>query len=82
MSRFDIRMWLDESAKAKLWIQYNDDGVWHDKGEIKGNRMKSFVLPVVPVRCDHLRFKMTGKGDFRVYSICRILEVGSDGGIY
>jgi hypothetical protein len=82
MSRFDIRMYLEEESTAKLWIQYNDDGVWREKGEIRGSRMKSFVLPVVPIRCDHLRFKMTGTGAFRIYSICRILEVGSDGGAY
>ena len=82
ISRFDIRMYLGNGASAKLWIQYNDDGIWRDKGEITGTRMKSFVLPVVPIRCDHLRFKMTGTGDFRIYSICRILEVGSDGGFY
>jgi hypothetical protein len=82
MSRFDIRMWLGDNSKARLWIQYND-GEWQDKGEIPNNhRMRSFVLPVVPIRCDHLRFKLTGTGSFRVYSISRILEVGSDGGIY
>lgn len=82
MSRFDIRMYLAEGTTAKLWIQYNDDGVWQDKGEIRGSRLGSFVLPVVPLRCDHLRFKITGQGSFRVYSICRIMEVGSDAGIY
>ena len=82
ISRFDIRMYLGAEAEAHLWIQYNDDGVWRDKGKIKGTRMKSFVLPVVPIRCDHMRFKMTGKGYFRIYSICRIQEVGSDGGAY
>ena len=81
MSRFDLRMYLDEDAKAKLWIQY-DDGKWEDMGEIKGNRLKTFVLPVIPKRCDHLRFKMTGKGTIRIYSINRIMEVGADGGTY
>ena len=81
MSRFDIRMYLEPGAKVKLWIRYND-GEWEEKGEIRGSRMKTFVLPVVPKRCDHLQFKMTGKGTIRVYSISRILEEGSDGGAY
>ena len=81
ISRFDIRMYLDENAKAKLWIQY-DDREWEDMGEIRGRRMKTFVLPVIPKRCDHLRFKMSGKGTFRIYSINRMLEVGGDGGAY
>ena len=81
MSRFDLRMYLDDDAHANLWMQY-DDGQWENMGEIKGKRLKTFVLPVIPKRCDHLRFKLTGKGTIRVYSINRILEVGADGGAY
>ena len=81
MSRFNIRMYLEPEAKAKLWIRY-DDGEWEEKGEIRGSRMKTFMLPVVPKRCDHLQFRMTGKGMMRIYSISRNLEVGADGGAY
>ena len=76
------RMYLEEGAKAKLEIEYNSDGVWTDQGEIRGNRMRTIVLPVVPKRCDHLRFRIRGKGEIRVYSICRLMEVGADGGAY
>ena len=41
--------------------------------------MKTFVLPVVPRRCDHLRFRMKGTGEMKIYSISRIMEVGGDG---
>jgi len=80
LSRFDIRMYMEEDCKAELWIQYDSDGEWKHQGEIRGRRLRSFTLPVVPRRCDHLRVKITGKGEFRVYSISRIMEVGSDGG--
>ena len=82
MSRFNIRMYLAEDTTARLEIQYNDDGIWRNKGEIRGNRMKSFVLPVIPQRCDHLQFRIKGKGDMRIYSVSRVLEVGADGGNY
>lgn len=82
MSRFNIRMYLGEEATARLEIEYNDDGIWRNKGEIRGNRLKSFVLPVIPQRCDHLRFRIKGTGDIRIYSISRMLEVGGDGGNY
>ena len=81
MSRFDIRMYLEPEAKAELWIQY-DDREWEKQGEVTGGQMKTFVLPVIPKRCDHLRFRMQGKGRIRIYSINRILEVGADGGTY
>ena len=79
LSRFDIRMYLEEGGKAQLEIMYNSDGKWTQQGEIKGNRMKTFTLPVIPKRCDHLRIRLKGKGYFRIYSIGRIMEVGSDG---
>ena len=82
MSRFDLRMYLEDGAKAKLEIEYNSDGVWTDQGEIRGSRTRTIMLPVVPKRCDHLRFRIRGKGEIRVYSICRMMEVGADGGTY
>ena len=79
VSRFDIRMYMEEGSQAELEIMYDSDGVWTKQGEIRGNRMRSFVLPVIPKRCDHLRFRIRGTGVFRIYSIARYMEVGSDG---
>ena len=81
ISRFDLRLYIGEGAKVNLWIKY-DDREWINKGQIPKMRLGSFVLPVVPVRCDHLRFRLTGTGTFRVYSITRYEEVGADGGAY
>ena len=78
LSRFDIRIFMEEGGKAELEIQYDSDGHWTKQGEIHGTRMKAIVLPVIPRRCDHLRFRVKGKGRFRIYSISRYLEVGSD----
>ena len=80
LSRFDIRMYLEEGAKAQLEIMYNSDGVWIPMGnEIKGSRMGNIMIPVLPRRCDHLRFRIKGRGECRIYSIARVMEVGSDG---
>lgn len=78
LSRFVIRIYLEESGKAELDIMYDSCGEWIRMGEIRGNRMRSIMLPVVPRRCDHLRFRLKGRGEFRIYSICRYMEVGSD----
>lgn len=79
LSRFDIRMYLEENTKVYMDIQYDDSGEWESQGEIKGTRLKQFVLPVIPKRCDHLRFRLRGQGNMRVYAISRVLEVGADG---
>ena len=79
LSMFKIRMYLDPDAKMNLWIKYNDAPLYENMGERRGTDMRTFVLPVVPKRCDHLRFKITGKGDMKVYDLSRIMEVGGDG---
>lgn len=79
LSRFNLRMLLPVGNFVHLWIQYDGDGTWHDEGEIRGHQMKSFMVPVIPRRCDHLQFRITGYGPCTIYSIGRVLEVGSDG---
>jgi hypothetical protein len=78
LSRFDLRMYMEEGSEAQLEIQY-DSGKWEKMPVIRGRSLRSFVVPVIPRRCDHLRFRIAGKGDMRMYSISRIMEVGADG---
>ena len=79
LSMFKIRMYLDPDAYVRLWIKYNDSPIYEFMGERRGSDMRSFSLPVVPKRCDHVRFKLTGHGDAVIYDISRLLEVGGDG---
>lgn len=78
VSLFKIRIALDEKAYMRLWIKYNE-GRYEFKGERRGDRLRTFVLPVIPKRCDHIRFKLTGHGGATVYGISRMMEVGGDG---
>ena len=78
LSRFDIRMYLEEESECRLELQYDSDGNWIKMPAIRGSRLRSFVIPVIPRRCDHLRFRLTGKGEMRIYGISRIMEVSSD----
>ena len=80
LSRFNIRMYIEEGSSAELEIMYDSDGEWRKQGEtIRGNRMGTKMIPVLPRRCDHLRFRLKGTGECRIYSITRVLEVGADG---
>ena len=82
VSMFKIRMDLDAGADMELEMQYNG-GAWEPMGTRTGNGLGTFVLPVIPKRCDHVRYRLSGHGGVRIYSISRIMEVGGDGtGIY
>ena len=79
LSMFKIRMYLEPGAKINLWIKYDEEALYTNMGERTGNSLKTFILPVKPKRCDHLRFKITGKGNMRIYDLSRVMEVGGDG---
>lgn len=78
VSMFKIRMELAEDAWMKLWIKY-DNNEYEYMGERNGKQLRTFVLPVIPKRCDHVRYKITGHGWAQIYDISRMMEVGGDG---
>lgn len=78
ISRFNLRMRLGRGAKCSLAIEYDSDGVWVDQGTIVGHGTDSFVIPVIPQRCDHFRIRLHGEGDIKIYSIAKMIEQGSD----
>lgn len=79
LSRFNLRMQMDEGAVAHMEIQYDHDGKWLDQGTIRGESTNTFMLPVIPRRCDHLQLKLYGTGRCRIYMMSREMEVGGDG---
>lgn len=78
LSRFQIRMQLGEGARASFYIQYNSDGIWHRKGEMHGKGLRTYLIPLVPMRCDHMKIKIEGCGDAKIYSVAKLLEEGGD----
>lgn len=78
MSRFVFRADLAPGACLHMDIRYDEDPEWTARGTYYGPGLRSFVLPVLPRRCDHLRIRLSGKGDVKVYSMAKIKEKGSD----
>ena len=78
ISKLLIRMSLGLGSRVRFLAQYDSMGAWHHLGTIVGTNLKTFSLPIKPVRCDHLRLRIDGEGDCRIYSITRTIEKGSD----
>lgn len=78
LSRLQVRLKIADKAKASIYVQYNSDGTWHRKGEMSGRGIKTHLIPIVPVRCDHMKIKIAGKGDVKIYSVSKIFEEGGD----
>ena len=78
VSRINVRITLDVGTNVDFYLQYNSSGEWEHKFNMSGKGTKTFTVPVTPKRCDHFKYKITGKGGCKIHSITKTLEEGSD----
>jgi hypothetical protein len=78
ISKLNIRMSLEVGAKVYVYIQYDSLGEWEHLFMMEGTSLRSFTVPIRPRRCDHLRLRIEGIGDAKIYSISKTIEQGSD----
>lgn len=78
ISKLDVRISLDIDARVHFYIQYDSSGAWERVFTMTGTTLCSFAVPVRPKRCDHLRLRIEGEGEAKIYSICKSIEKGSD----
>lgn len=77
--RVQLRIELEENARAAILIQFDSDGVWHQISQLESDGPKrSFVLPIVPRRCDHYRIKIEGIGGSKIHAMSRAYSAGSE----
>lgn len=78
LSRFNLRMRMNEGDVCEILVRYDSEGEWISEGAVRGGNVQSFTIPVIPRRCDHMQIRLRGTGDVKIYSIAKILEMGSD----
>lgn len=78
ISRLDLRLSMEVGAELTVYAQYDREPEWVALGSIRGTSLNSFSLPVRPRRCDHLRLRLEGEGDVKLYSITKTYMKGSD----
>lgn len=66
------------SAKMSVHIQYDSSGAWEKVYETKNTPLDSFTVQVRPKRCDHMRIRIEGIGQAKIFSITKTIEQGSD----
>lgn len=75
--RLQIRLELDEESRVTVAVQFDSDGVWRPVRELASPRKRSFLLPILPRRCDHYRIRLSGEGGCRVFGLTREYCKGS-----
>lgn len=78
VSRISLRLSLDVGAYIKMSIQYDSVGDFEQVLFYEGVNLQTLTLPVTPRRCDHMRIRLEGKGNVRIYGITKTIEGGSD----
>lgn len=78
ISRMDVRMSLVVGARASFFAEYDSSGEWEHLFTMDGIKLRTFAVPIRPQRCDHLRLKIIGSGEVKIFSICKTIEQGSD----
>lgn len=78
ISRIDVRLSLEIDARVYFFVQYDSSGEWEHLFSMTGTTLRSFAIPIRPRRCDHMRLRIVGEGDAKIYSICKTIEQGSD----
>ena len=78
ISRLTVRMSLAVGTIIRFFAQYDSMGDWVPLGTMSGTSLRSFSVPVRPRRCDHLRLRIEGVGEAKIYSITKCTEQGSD----
>ena len=78
ISRMDVKMSLKVGTRVSLFAEYDSSGAWEHLFTMDGIKLKTFAIPTRPKRCDHMRLKIVGEGEAKIYSICKTIEQGSD----
>lgn len=77
-SRLNLRMSMDVGSTVDAYAEYDSSGKWQKLFSVQGTSLRSFSMPIRPVRCDHMKLRFFGKGDVRLYSITKTSVQGSD----
>ena len=78
ISRISIRLSIGIGTRVYVYAEYDSSGTWEQLGAITGTSLNTFTFPVRPKRCDHLRLRIEGTDEAKIYSISKTYEQGSD----
>ncbi|MBE6693384.1 MAG: hypothetical protein E7589_01280 [Ruminococcaceae bacterium] len=78
ISKIAVRMSLASGARVVISVQYDSMGDFIRLYGTESQTFKTFTIPVPLRRHDHMRLRIEGEGDVKIFSISKTLEEGSD----
>lgn len=74
LSKISVRLAMDMGSTVRISVQYDSMGTFKQLMAVEADRMKVVSLPILPVRCDHLRLRLEGVGSCRLFSLTKTFE--------
>ena len=78
VSRLTMNLWLEPGARMEVLARYDGETQWQTLAVVFGTRRRQLSLPLRPRRCDHFTLQLRGEGAFRLYSLTKTMEKGSE----
>lgn len=63
---------------VKISMMFDNNPVWQHMMTIQTEYLRSYNIPIAVRRCDHVRIRFEGSGVFRLFSLARETETGSE----
>ena len=77
ISKIEMRMSLAHGSRVLIFVEYDSCGEWELVSTLVGDNLSTFTIPIRPRRSDHLRLRMSGYGEAKVFSMFKTIEEGS-----
>lgn len=71
ISRLSLRAAMDSGSEMDVYIEYDSSGIWESAGRLRLASTGTVELPLHLRRCDHIRLKLSGRGDIKLLSLSR-----------
>ena len=78
IASINVRMLLEIGTEVDVYAEYDSVGEWVLLYHASGDKMRAVHIPIRPHRCDHMRLKICGIGEAKLFSITKTTEDGSD----
>ena len=74
INKLKIKFEADRGSTVSVHIQLNSNNLWEECGKFTSSKLKTYVLDILPPRCDHFKLRLSGKGNCKIYSLTKVIE--------
>ena len=77
-SPWQVRLSMAVGTSVRFFAEYDSCGSRELLASVTGDRLNSVSVSLRPRRCDHLRLRIEGEGEAKIFSVTMTTERGSD----